>query len=71
MENGKGRRESAEGDSSNGKWAGSSKKSGSVIPKDREPVSHMVGKTIAKVVISGAQKIKNKNKINPDGGANA
>ncbi|KAL3513742.1 hypothetical protein ACH5RR_026459 [Cinchona calisaya] len=66
MENGKGKSEVVEGESSNGLWAGSFKKKGSVIPKKRRPVSHMVGEKIGKAVVSGVQKINNKKKINPD-----
>ncbi|KAL3513744.1 hypothetical protein ACH5RR_026461 [Cinchona calisaya] len=66
MENGKGKSEFVEGESSNELWAGSFKKKGSVIPKKRTPVSHMVGEKIGKVVVSGVQKINNKKKINPD-----
>ena len=43
------------------------KKTGSLIPKDRKHVSHMVGKAF----LAGAHKIQNKHKINPDGGSNA
>ncbi|KAL3513741.1 hypothetical protein ACH5RR_026458 [Cinchona calisaya] len=49
----------------------STKKLGSVIPKDRKHVSQMMGEKISEAISSGVKSIvknKNKNKINPDGG---
>ena len=71
MENGKGKLESVEGDSSNGTWAGSYKKNGSLFPKKREPVSHMAVEKIVKLLVSAFQKNKDKNKVNTCGGSNA
>ena len=71
MENSKGKRESVEGDSSNGTWAGSFKKNGSVIPKKGKPVLHMAVEKFVKGAVSACQKNKDKNKVNPYGGSNA
>ena len=48
----------------------STKKLGSIFPKERKRVSQMMGEKISEAISSGVKNIKNKQKIKPDGGSN-